>query len=48
MIQINVTSHMSPLLKWSQRQRSVQSFALDVSNKNKVINYFIEEGMIGC
>jgi len=45
MIQKNVTSHMSPLLKWSQRQRSIQSFALNTSC-DEVIDYFIKEGLI--
>ena len=41
-----VTSHVSPLLKRSQRQRSVQSFALDTFYNGTVIDYFIKEGLI--
>jgi len=43
MMQKNVTSHMSLLLKYSQRERRIQSFALNGSHGSK-IDYFIKEG----
>ena len=43
MMQKDVTGHMNPLLKWSQRQRSTKSFALCASYN--VID-FINEGLI--
>ena len=43
MIQKDVTSHMSPPLGWSQRQRSMQSFALHASY-NEID--FANEGLI--
>ena len=43
MIQKDVTSYMSPLMKGSQRQRSMQSFALHALY-NEID--FVNEGLI--
>jgi len=45
MMKENVTGHMSLLLKYLQRERSVQSFALNASC-NSSIDHFIKEGLI--